>query len=650
MANSASFDSPPSLRNVPKYHKMLQLLSMMHIIDSRCAARISGSRLEEVFLTADRRSDGESGLRVRDLLREVGFGLEAAGGVRGLDAPIKGIHLSELGDPTPWMLPHSILLTTGLRLQEHPESGARLLRTLSDASMAALVVALGHTIAVPPQCMVEEADRLGFPLLLAPFDLPFQRIVAFVYDARRSDDTYEEMYRLKRTISIQDHLVDLLTRDHGLERFLEAVSDLLKATVLLFDASGDLASVTGPTVIVNAETADAYFRGYLEVKRRPERSPNFLVGGYATAYREVLVSDRLAQVLLAVRNGDDPLPELGNVTLFYAQKLLSLHKLGEQGLMLLREDLRSAFLDDLLNGAATEAEFTLRMRRFGLDPESEWRLAICAIRDRHSAPQAKQGSEEEGALGGSLRAVVDAFIRARQLTCLTTTQKDFIAVLMVPLEEDPERVFELSAELCQTAAETMEVAVDVGVSAAGRGALRVGRGFAEAQECLHVARSCGSVAGAAVFENLVPQRRLVANQSVESLQAVIAQTLGQLLLYDAAHRTRLLATIRAYIDSGCHVGNTARVLYIHRNTLRQRIDRAEQLTGAKLDNSNDVVDLVLGFRALDHLQYHGCVELLPDRGDSPPVGALRTRSALRLAQDPHQLIPSWLKDSVPQLE
>ena len=127
----------------------------------------------------------------------------------------------------------------------------------------------------------------------------------------------------------------------------------------------------------------------------------------------------------------------------------------------------------------------------------------------------------------------------------------------------------------------------------------------QAEEALHLARSCDSLPSAAAFDNLDPQRRLVSNQSVESLQAVIEQTLGQLLLYDASHRTRLLMTIRAYIDSGRHLGDTARVLHVHRNTLRQRINRAEQLTGAKLDNTNDIVDLVLGFRALDQLQYRG---------------------------------------------
>jgi PucR family transcriptional regulator, purine catabolism regulatory protein len=580
-------------------------------LDPECAHAL-GNRIEEVFLAAEQRSDGDTALRVSDLLRQVDFGLEAVGGARGLDGPIKGVHLSELEDPTPWMRPRSILLSTGLRFQEYPESGARLIRTLSRANMAALVVALGHYVTAVPQCMTDEADRLGMPLLLAPFDLPFQRIATLVYDVLLS----EEMYRLRRTIGVQDHLVGLLLKDRGLERLLESISDLLKATVFLMDASGALVSVAGATSTVNSETADAYYRGYLEAKRRPDRSLSFVVGGHTTAYREVLVGERLGQVLLAVNSEGDPLLELGSTTLFYTQKLLSLRLMKDQDRMMLEEELRSALLDDLIAGAGTETEFTQRMRHFALDPERQWRLAICAVRDLNGSPQAGQGSEEQSPLGRSLRAAVRAFMRAKQLTCVTTTSSDLVFVLFFPLEQEPERVFALATELSQTAAETLGMAVDVGVSAAGRGPLAVSRGFAQAEDGLHFASSI-HVAGAGVFDSLDPQRRLVANQSVETLQAVVEKSLGQLLRYDAAHRTRLLATIQAYIDAGCRVGATARALNVHRNTLRQRINRVEQLNGLRVDNIDDIVNLVLGFRALDQLQCLGHhVEHLPECGAS----------------------------------
>jgi DNA-binding PucR family transcriptional regulator len=44
----------------------------------------------------------------------------------------------------------------------------------------------------------------------------------------------------------------------------------------------------------------------------------------------------------------------------------------------------------------------------------------------------------------------------------------------------------------------------------------------------------------------------------------------------------MLATLDAYLSSGRMVAATARDLFIHVNTLRQRLERIEELTGLRL--------------------------------------------------------------------
>lgn len=64
----------------------------------------------------------------------------------------------------------------------------------------------------------------------------------------------------------------------------------------------------------------------------------------------------------------------------------------------------------------------------------------------------------------------------------------------------------------------------------------------------------------------------------------IARTLGAAAAYDARHKARLVETAAAFIESGCRYQPCADRLGIHVSTLRYRIARFEELTGADLDD------------------------------------------------------------------
>ncbi|MEA2474075.1 MAG: hypothetical protein QOE06_1990 [Thermoleophilaceae bacterium] len=63
----------------------------------------------------------------------------------------------------------------------------------------------------------------------------------------------------------------------------------------------------------------------------------------------------------------------------------------------------------------------------------------------------------------------------------------------------------------------------------------------------------------------------------------------------------LEATVREYLDHGMRIDETAKSLFVHPNTLRHRLDRFGQLTGADLRNTEDVLGIwwALQRRSLD---------------------------------------------------
>ncbi|WP_193392947.1 PucR family transcriptional regulator [Gordonia phthalatica] len=63
--------------------------------------------------------------------------------------------------------------------------------------------------------------------------------------------------------------------------------------------------------------------------------------------------------------------------------------------------------------------------------------------------------------------------------------------------------------------------------------------------------------------------------------------LSTLVDYDAAHDGDLVSSVAAYLAAHGNVRDAARSVGIHANTLRYRIDRAQQLSGLRLDDADD---------------------------------------------------------------
>jgi len=80
-----------------------------------------------------------------------------------------------------------------------------------------------------------------------------------------------------------------------------------------------------------------------------------------------------------------------------------------------------------------------------------------------------------------------------------------------------------------------------------------------------------------------------------------ATAIATLAAYDAKRRTELLGTLERHLGDRGALAATARALYIHTNTLRQRLDRIEALTGLDLA-AEDLLSLEL---ALKLARLHG---------------------------------------------
>jgi GAF domain-containing protein len=137
--------------------------------------------------------------------------------------------------------------------------------------------------------------------------------------------------------------------------------------------------------------------------------------------------------------------------------------------------------------------------------------------------------------------------------------------------------------------------VAIGMSAARSGAGGADQSLRQAHDAATIARALAPEGGALAYDDLGAYRYLVHLAIDDAPHDRLCEAVERLLDYDARRETQLLATLEQYLADRRVGTATARKLFIHANTLRQRLDRIEKLTGIELAKE-DLLSLELAVK------------------------------------------------------
>ncbi|WP_394616849.1 PucR family transcriptional regulator [Lentzea sp. JNUCC 0626] len=107
---------------------------------------------------------------LRDLVARADLGLTVLCGADALDRPIRWAHVSELEDPTPYLVGEELLLTAGVRF---PSDVPAYVAGLVSSGASAIGFGVEPEYPTAPSSLVEACAAQGMPLLEVPPTTPF---------------------------------------------------------------------------------------------------------------------------------------------------------------------------------------------------------------------------------------------------------------------------------------------------------------------------------------------------------------------------------------------------------------------------------------------------------------------------------------------
>lgn len=219
-------------------------------------------------------------------------------------------------------------------------------------------------------------------------------------------------------------------------------------------------------------------------------------------------------------------------------------------------------------------EAALPARRRGRRPEA-------------APPEARDWTEVAGRIEAALSAELPGAIFDRWETSMR-------GLLRVP-GGGGEAVGDLVRGVYAEARNLASGAASLGLSNICRGRETYPHGFEEAGSAATVGPLITGAPRVFTYEELGPYRYVLGSDP--GVRDQYQERLERLVEYDRRRGTELLETLERYLDRRGNVVGTSRMLYLHANTLRQRLTRIERLTDLDLAHE-DWLSLAIAIRVV----------------------------------------------------
>lgn len=522
------------------------------------------------------------------------------GGSGGLGRTVSYIDTMEIPNIQPWLKRNLLLVTTGYSIRDDVLALPRLIRDLEKIGAAGIAIKTRFLGDIPEET-VQLADRLDLPLIEIPKEIPFVELTmplmkAIVGEHNRNLEFSERMNRKFLELELNNggfgSIAKTLAGLIGLPVIIASRTNTILASreengiqippsLLETDSGGNtrlcacvfapIARGAGDDVLLNLEIPEV---------------PGLTV-------RCIAIRNQICGYICVICPGqtldDMQLIVLNHAATSVALEISKLQKLEEHT----RFMQNSLFLDLLGGNVKTreEAESRARLLRW---PALPVRLALVDV-DRFGTVIQNISEEKIQNLKESLHQLISDHLSCLNYPCTVLIHSNSFVVLLT----DTVSVQALSAAfgvIYSLIKSQYNISVTVGISDSCVSYAALPAHYEEAGDAIAISRVPNSSGPVQMISNVRFEQALLKCCSTEYFRCYVENTIGKLELYDRQHGTDLTKTLDILIENMGTRQVAAEKLFIHRNTLANRLSKIEKITGLDLSKNENLYRLGFALR------------------------------------------------------
>lgn len=533
-------------------------------------------------------------LFVLDIMAEC----EVLAGASGLNRNVKNVNISDTPDVIDYLEENQILLTSGYGFTDDSQKLYNLIVEMDKLDCAGIIIKVDRFIKKFPQDIIALAEELSFPTIYSPTNHNLGNMARHILNYL-NDDEAEQLYY---ALHIQKEFSKMMLEEYSVEALVEQLGIYIKRPILFLNHRAEVKFASN---LAKSNTVSKARKSVLSIiKNNLQAARNgfsYIKGSKqlnAFTTFPIITKNTHPSILVILDSQALPYPS-SQMAIEQASNVISFTMIKAEAVKENIQILKNNFFMDLIeNNNLSRKDIMTKANYYGLDLETTSICIACSvdIDEDNQADSAQLYERRVGVYHNQIYNKLEDTIVDHGLKAIVFTKGvHFFVVAQFPLYNDKE-INTITAFIEDVQNSEEEFTLSFGVSSAIQDLDQLGHAYQEAIDAINQGYALYNKKFI-YFYKTKELKELLGAIPVKNLRALYESTLKS-LAYPIEEDEELVKTVEIYLEHQCEITSTARALYVHRNTVKYRIKKAEDILGESLkDPTNSLrirVALLIG--------------------------------------------------------
>lgn len=502
-------------------------------------------------------------------------------GASGMDNLLHYVTIMEVPDIVQWLKGEELLLTSLYPIKDDEIALKQLVQELYQKGTSALAIKPHRFIDDIPSVIIEEAERLAFPIIEIPEEVSYLDILSPVMNVIFNEkvvirEDLEQAYKLLDEIKLNKANVGQIA---------ETLKHITKYEIKI---ESFVSYLTIPSSPPNLAPFTDEQRVELELLQRPIRMYRYNLDQkkeQPCMIAPIIIEGKLLGSItsIGIENG---FLEMDLAILERATTTLSLEFMRKKATHELEQQYKSDFFRDLLFSQIQHEETLLEKgKMYGFDLDRRYIFVTIQFSQR------ERGLDFIAEIVNHLELICAQFDQ----DIIIGSMESGVHLLYPSVNKNRERM-DLVLQTIYRELQKKISNVYIGVSRIATNIDEIRLGYEQAKQAVILGRTLYEGESIIYFESLGVYRLLAEIKNMNEIQKFYDESIGSLLAYDENHDLDLIDSLTTYFQMNESISKTAEALFIHINTMKYRLQRIKILTDLDVRKSEDKLILQIGLK------------------------------------------------------
>lgn len=528
-------------------------------------------------------------LTLRDILKMKEMeGVEILAGHGGLDRKVTSATVMDAPDGIPWIKGNEFLFTSTYPLHREPKQNlVKYIEDLAKKNVAALGVKLNRYMNELPDEMLSTANKWDFPIIAIPFEKAWIDYILPIMSAILN----QRSYQLMRSEEINRSFTNVLMTNSSLDDIAELLHQYVENPVIIA-LNHQVIQVPGLTM----EPDRTFFNSIRHIAESDKEILHSEYGVfriYLNHQSYVVVSFHLEMELagyICIQEKHRPFHSGDLACLLHGRNAITLKILQIRAEQEHKKRSQDDFVNRLLFEHTDEEDIPMLQRQaweLDIELKERYMVAVCKI---------------EGKSPETLYRIVSEINKDRFLpkySLVGMDKKNQIVLLVPGNEHDSLENFNNFLRNMFNRLKKMQGDFKWGAGISRQhGLTALQQGYFQAVEALHHGIQIAGFGHVQHYVDMGVYRLFTHPALQEEVEKFVDEWLGPLLDYDQLHQANLIQTLGVFLESGGNYRETAKIMFLHHNTVRYRIQTISKLLNCNIQETKTRLHLQIALLLL----------------------------------------------------